>query len=84
MIAVPAGMQVLMAAKPVDFRKGGDGLAALVREALDMILFRGTLFVFRAKRADRVKILAWDGSDWCCCGNVWSMAPSNGRRSWMG
>jgi hypothetical protein len=26
--------KVLIAAKPVDFRKGGDGLAALVREAL--------------------------------------------------
>jgi hypothetical protein len=25
---------VLVATKPVDFRKGGDGLAALVREAL--------------------------------------------------
>ena len=23
---------------------------------------RGALYVFRAKRADRVKILAWDGS----------------------
>jgi hypothetical protein len=34
MIAVPAGVKVLIAAKPVDFRKGGDGLAALVREAL--------------------------------------------------
>ena len=34
MIAVPAGMQVLVATRPVDFRKGADGLAALVREAL--------------------------------------------------
>ena len=24
--------------------------------------FSGTIFIFRAKRADRVKILAWDGS----------------------
>jgi len=31
MIAVPAGMRVLVASKPVDFRKGADGLAALVR-----------------------------------------------------
>jgi hypothetical protein len=30
MIAVPAGVKVLAAAKPVDFRKGGDGLAAIV------------------------------------------------------
>jgi transposase len=62
MIAVPAGMQVLVASKPVDFRKGADGLAALVREALGHDPFSGTIFVFRAKRTDRVKILAWDGS----------------------
>lgn len=35
MIAVPAGVRVLVAAKPVDFRKGGDGLAALGQETLD-------------------------------------------------
>jgi transposase len=62
MIAVPAGMQVLVATRPVDFRKGADGLAALVREALGRDPFSGTIFVFRAKRADRIKILAWDGS----------------------
>jgi transposase len=62
MIAVPAGIQVLVATRPVDFRKGADGLAALVREALGHDPFSGTIFVFRAKRADRVKILAWDGS----------------------
>ena len=34
MIAVPAGMRVLVATKPVDFRRGADRLAALVRENL--------------------------------------------------
>ena len=34
MIAVPAGMRVLVATKPVDFRRGADRLAALVREKL--------------------------------------------------
>ena len=62
MIAVPAGVRVLVATKPVDFRKGGDGLAALVQETLEEDTFSGTIFIFRAKRADRVKILAWDGS----------------------
>jgi hypothetical protein len=32
MIAVPAGMRVLVATKPIDFRKRADGLLALVRE----------------------------------------------------
>ena len=62
MIAVAAGIRVLIATKPVDFRKGADGLVALVREQLCHDPFAGTIFVFRAKRADRVKILAWDGS----------------------
>jgi transposase len=62
MIAVPAGVRVLVATRPVDFRKGADGLAALVREALGADPFSGTIFVFRAKRADRIKILTWDGS----------------------
>jgi transposase len=62
MIAVPTGTRVLVATKPVDFRKGGDGLVALVRETLGQDPFSATIFVFRAKRADRVKILAWDGS----------------------
>ena len=56
MIAVAAGVKVLVATKPVDFRKGGDGLMALVRETLGQDPFSGTIFVFRAKRADRVKM----------------------------
>ena len=62
MIAVPAGMRVLVATRPVDFRRGADSLAALVREQLQHDPFSGTIFIFRSKRADRLKILAWDGS----------------------
>jgi transposase len=62
MIAVPTGMRVMVATKPVDFRRGADGLVALVRETLGQDPFSGTIFVFRSKRADRVKIVAWDGS----------------------
>ena len=54
MIAVVAGMRVLVATKPVDFRKGADGLVALVRETLGHDPFAGTIFVFRSKRAQRV------------------------------
>src|ERR1700723_1316458 len=61
-IAAPAGVRVLVATKPVDFRRGADSLAALVREQLRHDPFSGTIFIFRSKRADRLKILAWDGS----------------------
>jgi transposase len=62
MITVPAGVRVLIATKPVDFRKGADGLAALVRETLGDDPFSGAIYVFRSKRTDRVKMLAWDGT----------------------
>jgi transposase len=65
MMAPPSGVRILVAAQPVDFRKGIDGLAAVVQEVLRLDPFAGDLFVFRAKRADRVKILAWDGSGIC-------------------
>jgi transposase len=62
MIAASAGVKVLMATKPVDFRKGAEGLVALVREQLRHDPFSGTIFIFRSKRADRLKIVTWDGS----------------------
>jgi transposase len=54
MISLPADVRVLVATRPVDFRKGADGLAALVRETLRLDPFSGMVFVFRAKPADRV------------------------------
>jgi transposase len=61
-IAVPPGVRILLAAEPVDFRKGMDGLAALVQRALRADPFAGEVFIFRAKRADRVKLLVFDGT----------------------
>ena len=48
MMVVPAGVRVLIAARPVDFRKGMDGLAALAREKLGQDPFSGIVLVFRA------------------------------------
>ena len=62
MILPPAPFRVLVATRPVDFRKGVDGLAALVQEQLRQEPFSGVVYVFRAKRADRVKLLFWDGT----------------------
>ena len=61
-LPLSGSVRVLIAAKPVDFRKGADGLAALANEVLAQDPFSGAIIVFRAKRADRVKILVWDGS----------------------
>lgn len=61
---IPAGVKVFLASHPVDFRKGPDSLLSLVRDAGNDP-FNGMLYVFRAKRADRIKIVWWDGSGVC-------------------
>ena len=48
MIAIPGGARVLIATRPVDFRKGMDGLAAVVKEYLRADPYSGAIFVFRA------------------------------------
>ena len=53
---MPSGVKVFLAGQPVDFRKGPDSLLSLVRDA-GSDPFSGALYVFRAKRADRVKIV---------------------------
>ena len=58
-------VRIVVATKPVDFRKGHDGLAALVKNELRKDPFTGTVFVFRSKRADRLKLLYWDGQGFC-------------------
>jgi transposase len=65
MIGPSGTTQILVARKPVDFRKQADSLAALVQQALGADPFSGTVYVFRAKRADRVKLIWWDGTGLC-------------------
>jgi transposase len=62
MINVPAGARILLTSRPIDFRKGAHGLAALAQEVLAEDPFCGAVIVWRSKRSDRVKILVWDSS----------------------
>jgi transposase len=74
-----------LAAKPVDFRKGMDGLAALVQQALRADPFAGDVFIFRPRRADRVKILVYAGPACACTARGWRPGGSAGprrRRVW--
>jgi len=62
----PTGaVRVMVATKPVDFRKGAEGLAALVRDTMKADPFSGAVYVFRARRADRIKLIFWDGTGVC-------------------
>jgi len=65
MIGPTGAVRVMVATRPVDFRKGAEGLAALVRDEMKADPFSGAVYVFRAKRADRVKLIFWDGTGVC-------------------
>ncbi|SCB55837.1 transposase [Bradyrhizobium shewense] len=65
MIGPSGTVRVMVATKPVDFRKGMEGLAMLVREHMKADPFLGAVYVLRAKRADRIKLIFWDGTRLC-------------------
>ena len=77
MIQVTPQMRILVAVEPADFRRGIDGLAKLCREALGDP-FGGTVFVFRNRRANAIKILVYDGQ------GFWLLLKrlSSGRFRW--
>ena len=52
----------MQAMRRVDSRRATEGLAAVVQTVLRQDPFSGAVYVFRSKRADRVKLLVWDGS----------------------
>ena len=49
-------IKIVVATKPVDFRKGHDGLAAVVQKQLGLDPHSGVAVVFRSKRGDRIKV----------------------------
>jgi transposase len=60
MLSLPSAVRIWLATRPTDLRKSFDSLAELVRQHLAADPLSGQLFVFRNKRADRVKLLYWD------------------------
>lgn len=62
MIVPGQHVRIVVATRPVDFRRGHDGLAAVVERELGLDPYSGLIVVFRSKRADRAKILVWDGT----------------------
>ena len=75
MLTAPAGLMIYVAPGPVDFREGTEGLALLAKETLGHDPMKGVAVVFRAKRADRVKIVVWDGSGLVLEGSAFTWPP---------
>jgi transposase len=59
-ITIPGSVRIFIGKNPIDMRKSIDGLMGVVQEELRQDAYSGHLFVFLSRRADRVKILAWD------------------------
>jgi len=62
MIVPAEAVRVVIATRPVDFRRGHDSLAALAQRQLGLDPHSGVIMVFRSKRGDRIKILVFDGT----------------------
>ena len=78
MIGLPAAVRVYLYTAPCDMRRGFDGLKALAEYGVGVNPLGGDLFVFCSRRADRVKILYWDGT------GLWVMTKrlEQGTFSW--
>ena len=61
MIPVPTGVRVWLAVGHTDMRRGMNGLALQVQQALGRDPYAGDLYVFRGHRGDLVKIVWHDG-----------------------
>ena len=60
-IPIPGDIKVWLATGQTDMRKGMNSLSLQVQEKLGRNPHAGDLFVFRGKRADRVKMIWHDG-----------------------
>lgn len=78
MIQITAQTKVYVAVKPIDFRNGITGLKRICKDFLLKQSDSGTLFVFRNKKTNCIKILCYDGQ------GFWLMMKrlSKGKYPW--
>ena len=67
MIRLTSQTKVLLAMKPVDFRKQIDGLVAFCKRDLQSDPRSGSYFVFINKSRTQVRVLSYDGSGYWLC-----------------
>ncbi len=64
MFNLSASVKIFVCTKPVDLRRSFDGLFSLVEELIRQDPYSGSLFLFRGRRGDFIKILWWDLDGW--------------------
>lgn len=78
MIGLPTGTLIWIVAGWTDLRKGFDALCALVQNKLRENPFDGSVYIFRGKRGDRIKLLWYTGDGLA----LFYKRLSDGRFTW--
>ena len=60
MFNLSSSTRIFVCTKPIDMRKSFNGLFAMATAHFQKDPFSGSLFLFRSKRANFIKILWWD------------------------
>ncbi len=72
------GVKIYLCTGKTDMRKGIHGLSLLAQSILSEGICDGALFVFRGMKADKIKILFWDGQGFC----LFYKCLDNGKFTW--
>jgi transposase len=73
------GARIWLAAETTDMRCGFDRLAERVRVVIGQDPLSNSLFIFRSRRGDRLKILLWNGMDLFFGTSAWNRECSSYR-----
>lgn len=60
MLAISANARIFFFQKPIDMRKGIEGLSSFIEDLFSGELTSGAYFVFVNRAKDKMKILYWD------------------------
>ena len=82
MLPVPSGVRVWLAVGRTDMRRGMNGLALQVQQALGRDPHAGDLYVFRGARGDLIKIIWHDGIGMSLYSDPYSKRLESGRFIW--
>ena len=78
MLQVTPHSRILAAVNPVDFRKGIDSLAGICLNQLAQDPLSGTIFLFRNRTNNAIRVLVYDGQGfWLCTKRL-----SKGKFGW--
>jgi transposase len=78
MLQLTPQSRIFLALRPVDFRKGIDGLATVCRQTFAHNPLDGAVYVFRNRTGTTLKVLCYDGQGYWLC----TKRLSAGRLRW--